>query len=69
MYEGPQDQRTMGKKQLGAEVDPETKKDVRMAAARRDISMADWLREAICEKLEREQENTEGKQRVPATAD
>jgi predicted HicB family RNase H-like nuclease len=58
------------KKAVAAEVDPEVKTAIRIAAARRDISMADWLREAIDEKLERENEGGSGNShRAAATAD
>lgn len=45
----------MSEKQLGARVDEETAKKVRVRAAINDDSVADWLRDAIKMKLETEE--------------
>jgi plasmid stability protein len=52
---------------LATSVDEDTKKSVRVRAARRDIDMAEWIREAIDEKLAREDE--EGESKTGAAAD
>lgn len=44
----------MAKKQVAARVPEDKHRQIRLAAARRDMDMASWLREAIDEKLERE---------------
>lgn len=44
----------MEKKQIAARVDEETAKQIRVLAAMEDQTIADWLREAIDEKLGRE---------------
>lgn len=47
----------MPEKQVATRVDEETKRRVRVAAAKRDMDMADWLRESIHEKLDRDAES------------
>ena len=44
--------------QVPTYVDTEKKKEIRTQAAMRDMSMAEWVREAIEEKLEREAGNS-----------
>lgn len=41
---------------IGAKVDPETKKKIRVAAAMHDMTMSQYLREAVLQQLEEDEE-------------
>ena len=56
----------MAKKQVAARVSEDKHRKIRLAAARRDMDMASWLREAIDEKLEREAEEGNATIAIPA---
>lgn len=59
----------MNGKSIGAKVDEETKRQVRIAAAKQDMTMSEYLRLALIEQLKRDGE-TEGNQAQQAqTAD
>lgn len=47
----------MAEDSISVKMDAELKRKVRVAAAKSDESMSDWVREAIEEKLERESGN------------
>jgi predicted HicB family RNase H-like nuclease len=40
-------------KSISFKIDPDTKTEIRVAAAEQDTSMSEWVREAIQQKLER----------------
>ena len=56
MYAGTLYRCVMTDKQIATRVSEERAKELKVRAAMRDITLADWLREAIDEKLAREGE-------------
>ena len=44
------------KETITSKVDSETRREIRVAAAKEDMSMSEWIREAAIERLEEESE-------------
>ena len=44
------------KKTITSKVDSETHREIRVAAAKEDLSISEWIREAAIERLEEESE-------------
>lgn len=59
----------MGDKQVAARIPEEKAREIKVRAAMQDRSMADWLREAIDEKLARERREEGNSQSMAQIAD
>jgi uncharacterized protein (DUF1778 family) len=46
------------KETITSKVDSKTRQEIRVAAAKKDMSMSEWIREAAIERLEEESETT-----------
>jgi antitoxin component of RelBE/YafQ-DinJ toxin-antitoxin module len=55
------------KESIGAKVDPDVKQRVRVAAAKRGMSMSEYIRQAVLDQLEDDEGNSSTTN--PATAD
>ena len=49
-----------GRTRITVDIDPELRRRVRIAAARRDISVGQWCLEALIDRLEDEEDAAEG---------
>ncbi|GAA3882808.1 plasmid mobilization protein [Haloarcula argentinensis] len=56
------------KESIGAKVDPAVKQEIRIAAAKQGVSMSEYIREAVLDRLEKEKAE-EGNPKHPTTAD
>ena len=54
------------KESIGAKVDPDTKQEIRVTAAKQGMSMSEYIRQAVLKQLKEDQE---GNPKTPATAD
>jgi predicted HicB family RNase H-like nuclease len=54
---------------ITVKISPDTKTEIRVSAAKEDLSMSEWLRQAIGEKLERDGESENRNPADPVVAD